>query len=147
MQERTSMKKVSKKLVFSTIVMAVLLSLTSFKSIGQTKGKSTAAMYYSTDQEITGIYVLTSCENSRFKIKIEKKAGVYSFLIFDKSKIISKGKVKKQRTDDVVYLAFGKIGGVYNANKIQIQNYGNAMNEYEHFTQCDEKYLSFIKSE
>jgi hypothetical protein len=140
------MKKVSQKVAFNTIVMAVLLSLASFQSIRQTENKSAAAMHYSTDQEITGIYVLTSCENSRFKIKIEKKAGIYSFLIYDKSKIISKGTVKKQKTDGVVYLSFGKIGGVYNANKIQIQNYGNSMNEYEHFTQCEEKYLSFIKS-
>lgn len=140
------MKKVSKKIVLSTIVLASLLSLVSFKSIKQTKDKSTAAMHYSNDQEITGIYVLTSCENSRFKIKIDKKAGVYSFLIFDKSKIITKGKVKMQKIDDVVYLTFGKIGGAYTVDKIQIQNYGNSMNEYMHFTQCDEKYLSFIKS-
>ncbi|MCD9576259.1 hypothetical protein [Flavobacterium soyae] len=108
--------------------------------------KSIAVMHYNTAQEITGVYVLTSCENSRFKIKIEKKAGAYFFLIFDRDKIISKGKLKEQKNDDVIYLAFGKIGGVYNENKIQIQNYGNSMNEYEHFTQCDEKYLSFIKS-
>ncbi|WP_268846642.1 hypothetical protein [Flavobacterium aestivum] len=141
------MKKVSKKLAFSTIIMVVVLSLTSFKSIKLTENKPTAAMHYITDQEITGVYVLESCENSRFKIKIEKKAGIYSFLIYDKSKIISKGTVKKQKTDDVVYLAFGKMEGIYNENKIQIQNYGNSMNRYAHFTQCDEKYLSFIKSE
>ncbi|WP_205727714.1 hypothetical protein [Flavobacterium anhuiense] len=89
---------------------------------------------------------MTSCENSRFKIKIEKKAGEYSFLIFDRNKIISKGKVGKHTEDDTLYLNCGKIGGIYDTDTIQIQNYGNAMNEYVHFTQCGEKYLTFIKS-
>ncbi|SCY77785.1 hypothetical protein SAMN02927916_3332 [Flavobacterium anhuiense] len=102
--------------------------------------------YSDANQEIAGIYVLTSCENSRFKIKIEKKAGEYSFLIFDRNKIISKGKVGKHNEDDTLYLNFGKIDGIYDTDTIQIQNYGNAMNEYVHFTQCGEKYLTFIKS-
>ncbi len=102
--------------------------------------------YSDANQEIAGIYVLTSCENSRFKIKIEKNAGEYSFLIFDRNKIISKGKVGKHNEDDTLYLNFGKIDGIYDTDTIQIQNYGNAMNEYVHFTQCGEKYLAFIKS-
>lgn len=102
--------------------------------------------YSDANQEIAGIYVLTSCENSRFKIKIEKKVGEYSFLIFDRNKIISKGKVGKHNEDDTLYLNFGKIDGIYDTDTIQIQNYGNAMNEYVHFTQCGEKYLAFIKS-
>lgn len=129
-----------------TIMIAVLLSLVSFKSLRKQEDKAVIETFYNSDQEITGVYVLNSCENSRFKIKIEKKAGEYFFLILDKHKIISKGKVKMQKNDDTVYLTFGKIGGVYSVNKIQIQNYGNSMNEYVHFTQCDEKYLSFIKS-
>jgi hypothetical protein len=136
------MKKLSKKIAFAIIAVTAFLSLVSFKSIYQTKDKFAV----SADQEITGVYVLTSCENSRFKIKIEKKAGAYLFLIFDKNKIISKGKLKTEKSDDVIYLSFGKMGGMYSTNKIQIQNYGNSMNEYEHFTQCDEKYLSFVKS-
>lgn len=105
-----------------------------------------SALFYSGDPEITGVYVLKSCENSRFKIKIEKKTGEYLFLIYDRNKIISKGKVKKQKDDEILYLSFGKIGGMYDTDKIQIQNYGNAMNEFVHFTQCDEKYLTFVKS-
>jgi hypothetical protein len=137
------MKKLIPKVTFSAIVMVAFLSLLSFKSIKRTENTFTDYA----DPEITGIYVLTSCENSRFKIKIEKKARGYSFLIFDKSKIISKGRLKKQKSNDVLYLTLGKMGGMYAENKIQIQNYGNSMNEYEHFTQCDEKYLLFIKLE
>ncbi|CAI2768784.1 hypothetical protein [Flavobacterium collinsii] len=135
------MKK--KKIAFRALLVVVFLSLVSFKSIYRIEDK----FRDNTDQEITGVYVLTSCENSRFKIKIEKKAGVYFFLVLDKNKVISKGKLKKEESDRVVYLTFGKMGGMYSVNKIQIQNYGNAMNEYEHFTQCDEKYLSFVKLE
>ncbi|WP_017496445.1 hypothetical protein [Flavobacterium sp. WG21] len=137
------MKKLTQKLTFSAIMMVAFLSLVSFKSINQTKN----IFRDNSDPDITGVYVLTSCENSRFKIKIEKKAGAYLFLVFDKNKIIAKGKLKKRKSDNVLYLTFGKMGGMYSENKIQIQNYGNSMNEYEHFTQCDEKYLSFIKSE
>jgi hypothetical protein len=39
----------------------------------------------------------------------------------------------------------GEIGGVYEGDKIVIQNYGNAMNEFEHFTQCGDKYLEFTR--
>ncbi len=101
---------------------------------------------YNSNPEIAGVYILTSCENSRFKIKIEKKARDYFFLILDKGKIISKGKVQQQKEDGILYLSFGKVGGIYDTDKIQIQNYGNSMNEYVHFTQCGEKYLAFVKS-
>ncbi|WDF65970.1 hypothetical protein [Flavobacterium sp. KACC 22763] len=126
----------------------ILYTLSSFfLFINALQKQESSILYFNNDQEIAGVYVLTSCENSRFKIKIEKKSDGYFFLIFDKNKIISKGKLGKKNEDDTVYLAFGKIGGIYDTDKIQIQNYGNSMNEYVHFTQCDEKYLSFIKSE
>lgn len=139
------MKKVSKKIVFITSVLVTLLLSSSFKNLGKFEEK-----YLITNclngQDITGTYILKSCENSRFKIKIEEKSGIYSFLIYDKNKIISKGKVKMEKEEGSLYLTFGKIDGLYENNKIQIQNYGNSMNEYVHFTQCEEKYLSFIKS-
>lgn len=140
------MKKLSRNLVFSSIILAVLLSLTSFKNRNTAENKCYDKVHRIIKQEIIGSYALKSCENSRFKIKIEKKSGLYSFLIFDKNKIISKGKVKKQNIDGAIYLTFGKIEGLYENDKIQVQNYGNSMNEYIHFTQCQEKYLSFIKS-
>lgn len=125
----------------------LLCLFSSFFLYANALQKQHSSVSYDSDQEIAGLYVLTSCENSRFKIKIEKKSGIYFFMILDKNKTILKGKVEKQKDDDMVYLAFGKIDGVYDGDKIQIQNYGNSMNEYVHFTQCDEKYLTFIKSE
>ncbi|RYJ37532.1 hypothetical protein NU08_3524 [Flavobacterium anhuiense] len=132
-------------MIYKNFILCTLSSL--FLFINALQKKESAVSYSNNDREITGVYALTSCENSRFKIKIEKKAEEYSFLIFDRNKIISKGKVEKQTEDETVYLSFGKIGGIYETNKIQIQNYGNSMNEYAHFTQCGEKYLTFTKSE
>ncbi|MEO8234267.1 MAG: hypothetical protein ABI549_02530 [Flavobacterium sp.] len=100
----------------------------------------------SSENTIEGLYVLKTCEGSRFKIKIIKKDNAFEYSILDQKKSISKGLVKIEKDKNKTYLTFGKIQGIYDdANKIQIQNYGNSMNEYAHFTQCDEKYLSFIK--
>ena len=132
-------------MIYKNFILGTLSSFFIFISAFQKQ--HSLVSYSNNSQEIAGVYVLTSCENSRFKIKIEKKKDEYFFLIFDKNKIISKGKLGKQNEDDTVYLTFGKIGGIYDTDKIQIQNYGNSMNEYVHFTQCGEKYLTFIKSE
>lgn len=132
-------------MIYKNFILCTLSSF--FLLIHVLKKEQPLVSFSNNDQEIAGIYVLTSCENSRFKIKIEKKTNGYFFLIFDKNKIISKGKMGKKNEEDTIYLTFGKIGGIYNIDKIQIQNYGNSMNEYVHFTQCGEKYLTFIKSE
>jgi hypothetical protein len=139
------MKKVSKIFVISSLVLITVVSLTSLKE-KTVEIKNERSIVRLEEQDVQGLYVLKSCEDSRFKINIEKKSGILSFSILDGKKTISKGKVKKEIIDSVTYLTFGKIEGVYVKNKIQIQNYGNSMNEYEHFTQCEEKYLVFIKS-
>lgn len=139
------MKKVSKIFVISSLVLITVFSLTSLKE-KTVEIKNERSIVRLEEQDVQGLYVLKSCEDSRFKINIEKKSGILSFSILDGKKTISKGKVKKEIIDSVTYLTFGKIEGVYVKNKIQIQNYGNSMNEYEHFTQCEEKYLVFIKS-
>lgn len=144
-EEKLQMKKVSKIFVISSLVLITVVSLTSLKE-KTFEIKNERSFVRLEEQDVQGLYVLKSCEDSRFKINIEKKSGILSFSILDGKKTISKGKVKKEIIDSVTYLTFGKIEGVYVKNKIQIQNYGNSMNEYEHFTQCEEKYLVFIKS-
>ena len=94
------------------------------------------------NNDITGLYSLKSCEKSRFKIKIEKNNSDYLYSILDKTKIISKGKAIMNKTQ----IKFGKIEGVISEGKIVVQNYGSSTNQYNHFTQCEEKYLSFIKN-
>ncbi|WP_316633158.1 hypothetical protein [uncultured Flavobacterium sp.] len=97
------------------------------------------------NDSISGTYVLESCENSRFKIVINKKKNQFFYTIFDKKKSISKGKAIITKHEGYVSIMLGLIGGIYSEGNIQIQNYGNAMNEFIHFTQCDEKYLTFLK--
>ena len=46
--------------------------------------KATLIPMKSYENNVEGLYVLKTCENSRFKIKIEKNSGGYSFLIYDK---------------------------------------------------------------
>ena len=97
------------------------------------------------ENNIEGLYILKTCESSRFKIKIIKKDDNYKYTIFDKNKSISEGLLKIENDKDKIYLTFGKMGGLYTFNEIKIQNYGNSTNEFNNFTQCEEKYLSFIK--
>ncbi len=55
---------------------------------------------------------------------------------------------------DAIYITFdGPIGnnepktvsGQIEGNTILIQNYGNSLNEYQYFIDCDEKYIEFVK--
>ena len=95
-----------------------------------------------TKDSVENKYVLTKCENSRFSINISGNL----FKILDRGKTISKGKIKIDKTENPNMFFLGKIEGAYYKDSIVIQNYGNSMNEYSHFTQCDEKYITFIKS-
>lgn len=103
---------------------------------------------YSKQQtNIEGLYVLKSCQNSRFKILIIKKEKQYLYRILDKKKTIKKGEAIVSNNKEYVSIMLGTIGGVFSGKDIQIQNYGNAMNEFIHFTQCDERYLTFKKTQ
>lgn len=95
---------------------------------------------------LAGVYVLDECENGRFKIQIEKSGTEYNYRILDKEKSIGKGKVRITKDGDVTYLTFGGIGSLWEYGSIIVQNHGNAINEYNHFTHCDSKYLTFKKN-
>ncbi|MBD3906219.1 hypothetical protein NAL32_16515 [Chryseobacterium sp. Ch-15] len=87
------------------------------------------------------LYVSKDCENSRFSLKISDK----TFQILDKGKTISKGKIEINKSETPNIIILDNIEGRYYGDSIVIQNYGNSMNEYNHFTQCDQKYLTFLK--
>ncbi|NRS88579.1 hypothetical protein HNQ02_001493 [Flavobacterium sp. 7E] len=89
----------------------------------------------------SGIYMLKSCQDSRFKIEISKKLNEYYYLIFDKEKIISKDKVVMSKNDFTI----GKIKGTFSYGNLQIKNYDTANPKLLHFTQCNEEQLTFIK--
>lgn len=94
---------------------------------------------------LEGSYLLKSCAAGRFSIKLYKIQQDYNFSVYDKDKIISKGTLGIDNLEKPMQISLGKIGGAFYGDSIVIQNYGNLMNEFNNFTQCDEKYLSFLK--
>jgi len=77
--------------------------------------------------------ILKSCENSRFKIVINQERNQLFYTIFDNKKSISKGKAIITMYKEYVSMMLGLIGEIYSKSNIQIQNYGNAMNEFIHY--------------
>lgn len=94
-------------------------------------------------QKIAGNYFPAE-PKCRVSLKINQK-NEYTFRADLKLKL--KGKVKVSKEDQVTYLTFGHIGSMYHQDTISIQNYGNAMNDYIHFEECDAKYIHFVRKE
>lgn len=97
---------------------------------------------------VEGTYIAENCDGGRFSIEFKNKDGESTFRIFDKKKIIAAGNVSSEtdeKTGEITNLEMGEIGGLYQGDKIVIQNYGNSMNEFDHFTQCGDKYLEFTR--
>lgn len=66
---------------------------------------------------------------------------MYYYLIFDNEKTISKGKVILNKN----YFYLGKIKGVFSDGNLHVENYNAVVPKLLNFTQCDEKYLIFLK--
>ncbi|MFB9057209.1 hypothetical protein ACFFU9_10695 [Mariniflexile ostreae] len=66
------------------------------------------------------------------------------FSIKEKGEIKMKGKFKKTIDNNISYYHFEKLEGLYYNDSLDIQNYGNDMNQYIHFKSCDEKYIHFV---
>lgn len=97
---------------------------------------------------VEGTFVANNCDGGRFSIEFKNNDGKPTFKIFDKKKIIAAGNVSSEtdeKTGEITGLVMGEIGGLFDGDKITIQNYGNSMNEFDHFTQCGDKYLEFTK--
>lgn len=96
---------------------------------------------------IEGKYVANTCDGGRFSIEIKNVNDKPTFVIYDKTKIIATGGASMDGggINDGTTIAMGEIAGLYQGDKIIVQNYGNSMNEYEHFSQCGDKYLEFAK--
>jgi hypothetical protein len=143
------MKRVSKKLVSQSVVIlffaATFLLSSGFKCNDKYLEKDRFCFNDDCKDIIEGLYILNSCENGRFKINLKKNGSLYAFSILDGKKIISRGKASIRKEDGETIITMDKIAGLFEKNNITIQNYGNSMNEYIHFTQCGEKYLSFEK--
>lgn len=96
--------------------------------------------------KIEGRFVAGNCENGRISIVIAEVNHKLTFKIYDKTKIILSGKAEISTNDDgSTTIGMGNMGGMFADDKITVQNYGNSMNEYENFTQCEDKYLEFTR--
>lgn len=101
------------------------------------------------NKSVEGKYIAVACDGGRFSIEFKNTNGKPVFKILDKGKVIATGNASTEtdeKTGEITEIDMGDIGGLYEGDKIIIQNYGNAMNEFEHFTQCGDKYLEFTKS-
>lgn len=115
---------------------------------GEDKRKDNVAIPVS-KKTVDGIFVANNCDGGRFSIEFKNMGGQSTFKIFDKKKIIAAGNVSTEtdeKTGEITNLEMGEIGGLYQGDKIVIQNYGNSMNEFDHFTQCGDKYLEFNRT-
>lgn len=100
-------------------------------------------------KSIEGKFTAVACDGGRFSIEFKNTDGKPVFRILDQGKIIATGNVSTEtdeKTGEITGIDMGDIGGLYEGDKIIVQNYGNAMNEFDHFTQCGDKYLEFTKA-
>lgn len=115
--------------------------------VSTTKTESSSLKPSLENNIIEGRFVARNCEDGRFSIVIANSGGMTTFKVYDRKKVISSGKAKisKESGSNAINITMGNIGGIYEDGILTIQNYGNSMNEFEHFTQCEDKYLEFTK--
>ncbi|WP_162034213.1 hypothetical protein [Chryseobacterium potabilaquae] len=96
---------------------------------------------------IEGKYTATTCDKSRFSIELEGKGKRIGYKIFDKHKIFASGRVNviQKGNKDEFQITMGAIGAMVKKDTLVVQNYGNSMNAFDHFGECPDKYLQFIK--
>lgn len=97
------------------------------------------------NNKISGIYLISDNKICNESIKIELKKD--SFFIYEGVNLKGKGIYKLIEDNSNTYLQMNSIEGLYKRDSIIIQNYGNSMNEFVLFSECDAKYLYFIKQQ
>lgn len=104
-------------------------------------------------EDFSGTYTTDNTKGCAFTLELKSKEKSYEFT-FRGEGIDDHGKAFIDPIDGKNYISFdGKIGnnppgtisGEINNEMLIIQNYGNSMNEYHFFTQCDSKFLEFKK--
>ncbi len=112
--------------------------------------KSNKILNSKTQDELikTGTYYLENgdCE---LWISIYSKGSTYNFIFYNQSIPIKLGilNIHPAEIEGNTMILFDHMRGNYNDydSTINIQNYGNSLNEFEHFDFCDSKYLAFKK--
>ena len=98
------------------------------------------------DDSITGIYKLLTCDKAELSIDIQGEKGNILFKLCKVDSILFDGRVQidPQRGNPESIL-LDDIEAGYFKDSIVLQNYGNAVDEYPLFKECDDKYLVFVK--
>jgi len=101
---------------------------------------------YAKDINLTGLYKNEPC-NISIEITKNTNKTKHFYKIVDNNQTKSQGYISsiKSNGESGFYIKFKKIDGMYENGSIVIQIYGNSMNEYNHFEDCDSKYLKFDK--
>ena len=106
-------------------------------------------------QEFTGTYKLEDNNNCFIELFITSNKDNFQYRI-KTNKIEKEGRLEITKNENEVYFKFigllgtetkEEISGQYMNKKIVIQNYGNAMNQFIRFSECDMKYLELEKIE
>lgn len=77
------------------------------------------------------------------KISVLKNNMVYEVRRGNKK---NSGKFSIVNEKGINYINIGKLQGTYKNDTITIQNYGNSLNDYMNFGECEAKYLIFVKN-
>ncbi|UOQ67004.1 hypothetical protein [Hymenobacter volaticus] len=98
-----------------------------------------------------GTYTVQDTAVCSLSITITKQADTYSF-----TTSTTRGLVQIEKQDSETYFTFLGLKGtdpkadveaVWQDTVLVIQNYGNSMNEYLRFAQCDAKYLELVRQQ
>lgn len=94
-------------------------------------------------QNINGVY--TPIES---KCKLDLKITKNNRFTFDTGKGKFTGLLSLSKEKNIIYIDFSDgIAGLYVNDTISIQNSGNSLNSYNHFKDCDEKFIHLVKKE
>jgi len=133
------------------VSMAVISCAGSKSSRNNEAGKTGMTESKSVQPDYSGRYKLSDDRVCDIVIAIKKDNSGYIYSITGKG-VKSSGKLSIIKDGEDTYLAFTgtkrsgdktAIEGAYSGGKIIIQNYGNSMNQYVCFKQCDAKFFEF----
>ncbi len=147
--------------VFALIIVIIIAALSIIDCNGRKSSqnnmtdKTGDTGNISVDVDYSGIYKLTDDRICDIVIAIIKDDGGYEYSITGKA-VKDSGRLSVVKDGSVAYLSFTRtkrsgdkevVEGLYDNGSIIIQNYGNAINQYVCFEQCDAKFLEFIKEQ
>jgi len=150
----------NKKILISAIAISASLLFSCKTETKETKKDSDTVVTELVKEEPTpvtdtysGNYVASAETACAISVNISKTGDSYSYTLTSDGKEY-KGTATLANQEAETYITFeGKIetnepkavSGLFQGTSIMIQNYGNAMNEFHLFKNCDAKYIELVK--